>query len=206
MLKAAAAANPDNYAAQLSLGLALAAAGDRAAFEPLEKAAKLVPVATGDDSPHAIMAKLAEQLGDFPRAIQEYRALLAQDHTVVEPARRLAALTEKSGPAPALAIALDRVVSIDPFDAQGHTGLGRVALKNNDAKTAVREFKVALAVGPPDRASAHCDLGEAYLLAGQPAEAKKEALAALEIAPTFDRAQDLLLKTIKAQPASGAAR
>jgi hypothetical protein len=34
--------------------------------------------------------------------------------------------------------------------------------------------------------------------AGRPAEAKKEVLAALEIAPSFERAQDLLLKV--AQP------
>ena len=33
--------------------------------------------------------------------------------------------------------------------------------------------------------------------AGRGAEAKKEALAALEIAPTFERAQELLLKAIK---------
>ena len=73
--------------AQLAYGQALAAAGDRAAFEPLEKAAALVPVATGDDSPHAVMARLAEKLGDTARAMAEYRALLAQDHTTVEAAR-----------------------------------------------------------------------------------------------------------------------
>jgi Tfp pilus assembly protein PilF len=62
--------------------------------------------------------------------------------------------------------------------------------------TAVREFRAALAIGPADRASAHCDLGEGYLLAGRSAEAKREALAALEIAPSFERAQDLLLKVV----------
>ena len=74
VLGANAKANPDNYAAQLAYGQALAAAGDKAAFEPLEKAAALVPTATGDDSPHALMAKLAEQLGDSDRAIKEYQA------------------------------------------------------------------------------------------------------------------------------------
>src|SRR5204863_9556578 len=90
-LRAAAAAHPGNYSAQLAYGKALAAAGDRAAFEPLEKAAALVPGAIGDDSPHAIMARLAEQLGDSSRATAEYRALLAQDHTAVHAARRPAA-------------------------------------------------------------------------------------------------------------------
>jgi len=203
-LRAAAAAHPGNYAAQLAYGQVLAAAGDRAAFEPLEKAAALVPTATGDDSPHALMAQLAEQLGDPARAMAEYQAVLARDHATVDAARKLAALAEKAGATPALLLAYERVVTIDPFDPLGHSGLGRLALKNNQAETAVREFRAALAIGPADRASAHCDLAEAYLLANQPAQAKAQALAALEIAPSYDRAQELLLRSIKGATASGA--
>ena len=195
-LKANAAAKPGSYQAQLMLGMALAAQKDKAAFEPLERAAALVPMAIGENSPHAVMGRLAEELGDAPRAIKAYQALLAQDQTALEPARRLAALAAKAGDEKALAIANDRVVEIDPFDFQGHSGLGRLAMKRGDAGTAVREFRAALAIGPADRATAHCDLGESYLLAGRRDEAKREALAALEIAPSFERAQDLLLKVV----------
>ena len=196
-LRAAASAEPDNYAAQVSLGRALAAEKDRAAFGPLERAAQLVPMAIGDNSPHAVMARLAEELGDVPRAIREYQALLAHDHTSIDPARRLAALAEKAGDEKAVALALDRIVALDPFDSQAHTGVGRIALKRRDATVAAREFRVALITGAADKASAHCDLGESYLLAGKVVEAKREALAALEIAPTFERAQDLLLKIVE---------
>jgi cellulose synthase operon protein C len=196
ILRAAAAANPGSFQAQLAYGMALAGQGDRAAFEPLEKAASLVPMAIGDNSPHAVMGRLADQLGDAPRAIKEYQALLAHDHTGLEPARRLAALASKAQDEKALALAYDRIVELDPFDAEGHTGLGRLAIQRKDPGTAVREFRAALAIGPADRASAHCDLGEGYLLAGQRAEAKREVLAALEIAPSFERAQDLLLKIV----------
>ena len=205
-LRAAAAAHPDNYAAQLEYGQALAAAGDRGAFEPLEKAAALVPGATGDDSPHAVMAALAEKLGDTARAVSEYQALLAQDHAAVEPARKLAELVTKTPGAQSqriLATAYDRVVAIDPFDPAAHAGLGRLALDTNQVETALREFKAALAIGPADKAAAHCDLGEAYLRANKPAEAKAEALAALEIAPSFDRAQELLLRAIKGAGSAG---
>ena len=195
-LRLAASANPGSFRDQLAFGAALAAQGDRAAFEPLEKAAALVPMAIGENSPHAVMARLAEQLGDGPRAVREYQALLAHDHTAIEPARRLAALAAKTQNEDALFLASERIVELDPFDSDGHSGLGRLAMKRKDAATAVREFKVALAVGPADRAAAHCDLGEGYLLAGRQAEAKREALAALEIAPSFERAQDLLLKVV----------
>ena len=196
-LKAAAVVQPGSYAAQLAFGRALAANGDRAAFEPLEKAAALVPMATGENSPHAVMARLAEQVGDVPRAIREYQALLAHDHAAIEPARRLAALADKAGDEKSSALAYDRIVALDPFDAQAHTGAGRIAMKRGDAVIATREFRVALIAGTSDKASAHCDLGESYLLAGKVADAKREALAALEIAPTFERAQDLLLKVVE---------
>jgi tetratricopeptide (TPR) repeat protein len=202
-LKTAAADRPGSYRAQLALGAALAKQGDKTAFEPLEKAASLVPMATGADSPHAIMGRLAEQLGDPARAIKEYRALLVHDHNAIDSARRLAELAAKANDQSILAYANDRIVELDPFDASGHTGLGRVAMQSRDAGVAMREFKVALAIGPADRASAHCDLAESYLLAGRPADAKREALAALEIAPSFERAQELLLKAIDGGEAPG---
>jgi tetratricopeptide (TPR) repeat protein len=195
-LKAAAAERPGSYRAQLALGAALAKQGDKAAFEALEKAASLVPMAVGADSPHAIMGSLAEQLGDPARAIKEYRQLLVHDGTAIAAARRLGELAAKANDQPMLALAHERIVELDPFDAAGHTGLGQVALRSRDATMSVREFRVALAIGPVDRASAHCDLAEGYLLAGRAADAKREALAALEIAPSFERAQELLLKAI----------
>jgi tetratricopeptide (TPR) repeat protein len=196
-LKAAAAANQGSFQAQLALGRALAEAGDRAAFEPLERASTLVPVATGAGSPNAIMAALAAKLGDLPRAIRAYRALLDHDHAAVDAARQLAAVAEKAGDEKALQLAVDRVVALDPFDAQAHMGAGRLALKRRDATIAIREFKVALLAGVQDKATAHCDLAESYLLTGRTADAKKSALAALEIAPSFERAQDLLLRAVE---------
>jgi tetratricopeptide (TPR) repeat protein len=162
-------------------------------------------MATGEDSPHAIMARLAEQLGDDRRAVKAYQALLAHDHTAVEPARRLATLAEKLKDESAAADAYARIVELDPFDARAHTGLGRIALARQDAATAEREFKAALAAGPADKAAAHCDLGETYLQRKRPADAKREALAALEIAPMFERAQELLLKAIRG-PSEGGSR
>ena len=167
-LKAAASDRPGSYRAQLALGAALAKQGDKAAFEPLEKAAALVPMAIGADSPHAIMGRLAEQLGDPARAIKEYRGAArprSHRHRRGAPADRARGEGRRSRSV--LAFANDRIVELDPFDAAGHTGLGRVAMRSRDAAVAMREFKVALAIGPADRASAHCDLAESYLLAGR---------------------------------------
>jgi tetratricopeptide (TPR) repeat protein len=195
-LKAAAVARPESYIAQLALGQALAKAADPSAFAPLQRASVLVPNALGDESPHAIMAALAEKLNDRPRALKEYEALLASDHTNVEAARRLWTIAEAAADERLMTLAITRIVSLDPFDATAHTGWGRMALKKRDAAVATREFRAALQTGAADKAAAHCDLGESYLLAGNRGDAKKEALAALEIAPSFERAQELLLNAV----------
>jgi tetratricopeptide (TPR) repeat protein len=198
-LKAAAAAKPESYIAQLALGQALAKNADPSAFAPLQRASVLVPNAIGDESPHAIMAALAEKLNDRPRALKEYEALLASDHTNVEAARKLWTIADAAGDERLMALAVTRIVSLDPFDAAAHTSWGRMALKKRDAPVATREFRAALQTGAPDKAAAHCDLGESYLLAGNRADAKREALAALEIAPSFERAQELLLNAVGGQ-------
>ena len=93
--------------------------------------------------------------------------------------------------------AYQQVIEIDPFDGQAQSGLGRNALKLGDVPTAVRSFRSALAVGPIDPATAHTDLAEAYILGLQPDKAKHEILMALEIAPSFERAQELLLTLLE---------
>lgn len=196
-LKAAAAAEPGSFIAQLALGEALATAGDPAAYAPLERAATLVPAATGSESPHALMGALAEKLNDRPRALAEYEALIGIDHTNIEAARKLAELAEAANDEARLALGLERIVALDPFDSAAHTSWGRLALQKKDADLATREFRAALLSGAADKAAAHCDLGESYLLANRPADAKKEALAALEIAPSFERAQELLLNAVE---------
>ena len=193
-LRTAAAAHPDSFIAQLALGEALAGSGDPAAYAPLQHAATLVPQAIGPESPHALMAALAEKLGDRPRAMKEYEALLNADHTNVEAARKLADLAKAAGDDRTRAFALERVVSIYPFDPAAHTAWGQIAMKQQNAVLASREFHAAIESGASDKASAHCDLAEAYLAAGRSADAKKEVLAAIEIAPSYERAQELLLK------------
>ncbi|HEY2435436.1 MAG TPA: tetratricopeptide repeat protein [Vicinamibacterales bacterium] len=199
-LKASAAAKPESYIAQLALGEALAKAGDASAFAPLQRASALVPNAIGDESPHAIMAALAEKLNDRPRAMKEYEALIASDHTNVEAARKLWTLAEAAADDRLMTLSVTRIVSLDPFDATAHTSWGRMALKKRNPAVATREFRAALLTGAPDKAAAHCDLGESYLLAGDRAAAKQEALAALEIAPSFERAQELLLTAVGGHP------
>jgi Tfp pilus assembly protein PilF len=57
-----------------------------------------------------------------------------------------------------------------------------------------------VALGPVARAAAYTDLAESYLKSGKRAEARKQTLAALEVAPSYERAQTLLLQLSEARP------
>ncbi len=194
-LRALASSHPESYGVQMALGQALWRAKDTSgAFTALERAATLVPMAMGKESPHALMAEMAIEMKDPARAAAELEALLAHDHSNVEAARRLASLIDPAADPARAAAAFERIIEIDPFDVGAHASLGRLALARRDAAIAQREFRVALAVGAPDPASLYCDLAESYLLTGRATDAKRQALQALEIAPAYQRAQDLLLK------------
>jgi tetratricopeptide (TPR) repeat protein len=192
-LKARAAAAPGNFVSQLTLGQALLRTGDTAgARTALERAAQLAPQASGDASPHALLAQIAEKDGDDTRARKELRALLTYDHTNVNAARKMAALSAGKS-ADDEDFALRIVTDLDPHDAGAHAVLGRRLLAKSDFAGALVEFQATIALGPTNLAEAHADLAEAYLKLGRRDEARKSALAALKEAPTFARAQDLLL-------------
>jgi tetratricopeptide (TPR) repeat protein len=197
--EAIASAFPGSFQAQVALGESLWKAGRTAdAYKALERAAQLVPMATGPKSPHAMMAQIAIEQKDRTRAISELEALLQYAHTDLESARLLAKELEQAGgnnPA-RLASAYQRVAALDPFDAANQSALGRLQLQRGDAAGAARSFRAALAAGALDAAAANSDLADAYLALGDRTQAKRAALAAIEIAPGYQRAQDQLLKLV----------
>jgi len=198
-IRTLAEANAKSYPVQMALGRALRKdAQHDEAIQAFERAAALVPTAGGQDSPWDQIAAIAIEKKDRPRAISALTSLVAVDFNNVEAARQLAGMLRQDQveDAAKLAPIYQRITAIDPFDSEAHTMLGRFALQRNDADAASREFRTVLALGPVDRAAAHTDLAESYFKGGKRAEAKKQTLSALEIAPGYERAQDLLLKIV----------
>ncbi|TAK17039.1 MAG: hypothetical protein EPO35_04085 [Acidobacteria bacterium] len=196
-LKARAEAQQGSYIAQTTYAAAaLQARQADEAKRALERAAQLAPAAGGEDGPFALLAEMAAEAGDKTTARKHLRHLLDYDHDNLSAARTLATLAADGGATAELDFALTRIADLDPFDADAHTQLGRRELAQNRTERAIIEFASALALGPANLAEAHTDLGEAYLKAGRKDDAKKEAFIALEQAPTFARAQDLLLAAI----------
>ncbi len=195
--RAYADAHPDSYVAQVQAGRRLLDIGDLAAArKALERAVLLVPQTMGDVSARAMLATVLEKQSNPADAMKEMATLVLESHTALRTARRLAVLAREADDTAREQLAIDRIVQLDPFDAAGHVALGRLALARQDVTAARAAFELALTLNPPDPAGVHTDLAETYLLSGQMAEVKRHAIAALEISPRFERAQDLLLRVV----------
>ena len=131
--------------------------------------------------------------------MQELESLLEYDETSIEAVRLLATLAEETNDAGRLRIAYERLIEIDPFDPIPHQVLGRFALEDGRVDVAILELTVALSLGPVDRVAVHSDLAEGFLADEQFDRAKQQIMLALEVAPSYTRAQDLLLTIIERQ-------
>jgi tetratricopeptide (TPR) repeat protein len=188
---------PNYFDLQLRLGDARVASGDpTGAYAAWSRAAAILPVAGGEAGPRERIVKLALARGDTAEAVDALEGIVAHDGANVEAARQLAHLLDASGDRAKSLAAWTRVAELDPFDATASAVLGRQALESRDGRNATRWFRAALAAGPSDRAAAHCDLAESYLAVGESTLAKRQVMAALEDAPTYARAQDLLLEIV----------
>jgi tetratricopeptide (TPR) repeat protein len=196
-LVAIADAHPGQYDLQVAVARRLIA---RAAREParrlLERALPLVPQTMGDESARALLAQLAADRGDTAAAVDGFAAVVAESHTAIESARKLMALGRQANePAKARAGA-ERVLTLDPFDGAAHGEVGRAALAAGDLPAAIAAFERSLALKPADPVTQRTDLAEAYLKAGRPDDARRQAIMALELAPRFERAQEILLQVV----------
>ena len=72
----------------------------------------------------------------------------------------------------------------------------RYADRVGDSGLAVTEYEVLLKLEINDPVEARTDLAEAYLNNGQVDEARQSVLYALEVAPSYRRAQEVLLQSI----------
>ena len=94
-------------------------------------------------------------------------------------------------------VVLESVNLSDPLRAGGHRELGERLLAVNRAADAMREFSVLLALAPADFATAQFGLARAARQGGREPEARRHVLQALEVAPSYRPAQELLLELTK---------
>ena len=189
--------SPRSFYAHLQLGLIFFADKNLVmALHHLTIASELLPAYSDSPNPRHILAVIYEELGDTQALSRELEALLKVNSYAYSAALKLAQTAQAGGEPERAASYLEKAIALNPYDQEVHRSLAAVAMQHLDYPTAIREYGVLLALDETDPALANTDLAEAFLLDGNKSEAKRYALAALEIAPMFERAQDILLATV----------
>ena len=195
-----AAAHPDNFIAQMAMGAQLFDE-ERLdeAEEYLERARGLFPEYAGPGSPGWLLARTFIQRGDSARAIRQIEALTGINESFLAANLEESHLREAAGDGRGAIEALKRAVHIYPFDEETHDRLAELAEDEALHPVAVRAREALVALDPVDLAGALYRLALAHYQAGDTARARRTVLRALERAPNFEAAQDLLM-TLRGSP------
>jgi len=194
------AAQPRDFEAHFQLGLILSKnAADDDAITHLKIARDLLPQYAGAPNPRQLLADLYRVRGDETAMLEELEALARYQQQAFDTCYRLArAYLDRNNDTKAIYF-LERAISVDPYQPDIHHLLAATAFKMADYERAVRGFKILTALEITDPVGAYTDLARAYLAGGNKREAKNTALSALEIAPTFEPAQNILLDSLPSE-------
>lgn len=197
-LEAALAADPENF----YLNFAVASRYHDAkrydeAIPLLRQAIAGFPWALEETGPYGLLVEILGRQEREAEAVEVLKQWWAKSPMLSRNGLRLARHLHAHGQAEDAARALEQALYSDPLSPDLHRKLGELYLELERPRLAVREFQVLLALDPVDRAEAHFLLAQALHRNGDRTEARRQVLLALEIAPSFDEAQRLLLQVIR---------
>lgn len=194
-LIAALAANPNDFFANLRLGSLLKEEGaGEAAERYLSKAQAIFPDYSEDGGTYRLLFEIYQNEKRQDDALAQLSGWSSHDGDAVFPLARAAEIYRARKDWKAAVRMLEAASFINPYDADTQKALGECAAAAGDWATAALAYRVLLGLNPPDPVAAHYGLAQAWFALGRKPEARNEVLRALEIAPRFEPAQQLLLK------------
>jgi tetratricopeptide (TPR) repeat protein len=190
-------ANLEDFSAAQQQMLEQVNASDWAAVrEPAERAIALMPSYVDSGSPYLYLARAQREADEIEAA----RATLATYFSLggynPEALQQLARWHVRDGNTAAATEVLEAAVYVAPLDESVHAELGDLLVETRPAD-ALREFTVLAALEPHDQASLNLRLARAHLGLDDTAKATEHLLYALEIAPHYREAQQLLLEIVR---------
>jgi len=195
------AKDPRDFLGQLAMGEALFKQGElEEAVGYLTRAKLLFPEHGGNNSPYWYLAQIYRQQEDLEKAAEELTVFTGINESHYDAHLALAEVRESLGDLPGAAEALGQAVFIYPMEIEPHRRLAEIHRELGSFRLAIPERQAVVALELVDRAQALYELAFAYYEAGDSSNARREVLRALEIAPNFEEAQDLLLSL---QPGAG---
>ena len=195
------AKNPDNFAALTKQAERFLETKQWAAAKaPLQKLIEHYPNQHDADGAYAMLARVHRELGetDAELAVLTQLADLAADAT--DAFERLMKLHAERQEWPQVLDSAARYQAVDPLRPEPHRYEAEACEATGKSPAAIAAYRTLLQLGPTDPAGIHYRLARLLHTAGDPA-AKREVLLALEEAPRFRAAHELLL-TIAPKPST----
>lgn len=152
------------------------------------------PDYAGSESDYELIAEAYIGKNDKSAALQELERYRNAGGTNVNTLEKLARLERDSNQPTQAELTLKKLNYIYPEDEEIHRRLGTLLLDGGDANGAIREDRAVLALHPSDPVESHYELARALRAAHRLDEAKDQVVMALEAAPDFKPAQQLLLQ------------
>lgn len=191
---AAVATRPDDFVTNLRAGTLLKDEDQTKAITYLRKCVEVFPFYTGEGNPYTLLAQIYAARKDKPAEAAILTDYIRIDENDYDAAKRLALLRADLGDKQGELEALKLSFFISPFDPALHMKAGDVMMELNDPKGALVEYTVGLQLKPVNLAEAHYNLARAQFADGNRAAARKSLLQSLELAPSYGKALELLLK------------
>lgn len=168
------------------------------ALAPLNKLVELYPDQNGPNNAYALLATVHRSLKQTTeeRAALEKWALLESD--ALDAYLRLMELAEAANDWPVVAKNAERTLAVNPLISQPYRHLARAATELGDAPRAIASYRKLLLLDPADPAEIHFRLAQLLRPENEP-DAKRHVLQALEEAPRFRAAHQLLLELARAE-------
>ena len=138
-----------------------------------------------------------EELGQRQTALETLEAYWQRGGHSPAALRRLGDWLHEAGRAGAAIDVYGDLIMVTPLDAAVHGKLGDWLLAEEMASGALREYRALLAMAPHDMAGVHYRLATAYLALEDDARTREHLLYALETAPHYREAQQLLLEIVR---------
>jgi cellulose synthase operon protein C len=152
------------------------------------------PDYVGGNSLYELVAEVDLSKNDKKGAINELEQYREAGGTNVGTLKKLAHLEQEAERPEQAETTLRKLNYVYPEDEEIHRIYGNLLLEAGNAAGAVREYQAVVALQPADVAESHYDLARALHAAHRTNDAKDEVVLALEAAPGFKPAQQLLLQ------------
>ncbi|MDX1490664.1 MAG: tetratricopeptide repeat protein [Pseudohongiellaceae bacterium] len=189
---------PNDFQAHLQLGIVLFKEEQFVeAIVHLKLAHELLPDYSGYPSPPLVLAQIYEQQGDEQRRFEQLEIVMENHQHDYDTAVLLARRALNMGDLEKSEYYVERALSVSPYRLDVHELGAALAKLKTDTEAAVREYEILAHLDDNDPVEAGTNLAEAYLENGQVEEAKRRILSALEMAPSYQRAQKVLLRSVE---------